>query len=67
MAGFYCNLEGQTEMTGPNCEVAASQASLGTLLAIKQRLREVHQLLLDPPKVCLLLCIFSPRLGKWVG
>nr|XP_028557875.1 serine/threonine-protein phosphatase 6 regulatory subunit 1 isoform X4 [Podarcis muralis] len=50
MGGFYCNLEGQMEMTGPNCEVASSQASLGTLLAIKQRLRELHQLLLDPPK-----------------
>ncbi|XP_066483298.1 serine/threonine-protein phosphatase 6 regulatory subunit 1 isoform X4 [Tiliqua scincoides] len=50
MGGFYCNLEGQMEMTGPNCEVASSQASVGTLLAIKQRLRELHQLLLDPPK-----------------
>ncbi|XP_015276250.1 PREDICTED: serine/threonine-protein phosphatase 6 regulatory subunit 1 [Gekko japonicus] len=50
MGGFYCNLEGQMEITGPNCEVASSQASLGTLLAIKQRLRELHQLLLDPPK-----------------
>ncbi|KAF7238883.1 Serine/threonine-protein phosphatase 6 regulatory subunit 1 [Varanus komodoensis] len=50
MGGFYCNLEGQMEMTGPNCEVASSQASLGTLLAIKQRLRELHRLLLDPPK-----------------
>lgn len=50
MGGFYCNLEGQMEMTGPNCEVVSSQASVGTLLAIKQRLRELHQLLLDPPK-----------------
>ncbi|XP_042328878.1 serine/threonine-protein phosphatase 6 regulatory subunit 1 isoform X3 [Sceloporus undulatus] len=50
MGGFYCNMEGQMEMTGPNCEVASSQASQGTLLAIKQRLRELHRLLLDPPK-----------------
>ncbi|XP_020648358.1 serine/threonine-protein phosphatase 6 regulatory subunit 1 isoform X1 [Pogona vitticeps] len=50
MGGFYCNLEGQMEITGPNCEVASSQASQGTLLAIKQRLRELHRLLLDPPK-----------------
>ncbi|XP_048373253.1 serine/threonine-protein phosphatase 6 regulatory subunit 1 isoform X2 [Sphaerodactylus townsendi] len=50
MGGFYCNLEGQMEMTVPTNEVASSQASLGTLLAIKQRLRELHQLLLDPPK-----------------
>ncbi|KAM3822458.1 serine/threonine-protein phosphatase 6 regulatory subunit 1 isoform 4-T4 [Vipera latastei] len=50
IGGFYCNLEGQMEMTGPNCEVASSQASLGTLHAIKQRLRELHRLLLDPPK-----------------
>ncbi|KAH0626513.1 hypothetical protein JD844_001537 [Phrynosoma platyrhinos] len=50
MGGFYCNMEGQMEMTGPNCEVASSQASQGTLLAIKERLRELHRLLLDPPK-----------------
>ncbi|KAL7977386.1 hypothetical protein Chor_009335 [Crotalus horridus] len=50
IGGFYCNLEGQMEMTGPNCEVASSQASLGTLHGIKQRLRELHRLLLDPPK-----------------
>nr|XP_060636444.1 serine/threonine-protein phosphatase 6 regulatory subunit 1 isoform X1 [Anolis sagrei ordinatus]XP_060636445.1 serine/threonine-protein phosphatase 6 regulatory subunit 1 isoform X2 [Anolis sagrei ordinatus] len=50
MGGFYCNMEGQMEMSGPNCEVASSQASQGTLLAIKQRLRELHRLLLDPPK-----------------
>lgn len=62
MGGFYCNLEGQMEMTGPNCEVASSQASLGTLLAIKQRLRELHQLLLDPPKVG--LCV---HLLRWHG
>lgn len=51
IGGFYCNMEGQMEMTAPNCEVASSQASLGTLHAIKQRLRELHRLLLDPPKV----------------
>ncbi|XP_026533232.1 serine/threonine-protein phosphatase 6 regulatory subunit 1 isoform X1 [Notechis scutatus] len=50
IGGFYCNMEGQMEMTAPNCEVASSQASLGTLHAIKQRLRELHRLLLDPPK-----------------
>lgn len=59
------------EMTGPNCEVASSQASLGTLLAIKQRLRELHQLLLDPPKVgmrtcaCRLAQIESGKRGSW--
>lgn len=67
MGGFYCNLEGQMEMTGPNCEVASSQASVGTLLAIKQRLRELHQLLLDPPKVgC--VCLASLGIKRcWVA
>ncbi|MEE6482999.1 hypothetical protein FKM82_013397 [Ascaphus truei] len=51
MSGFYCNLDGQLEMNPPGLDSSSNtQASLGTLLAIKQRLREFHQLLIDPPK-----------------
>ncbi|KAG8434102.1 hypothetical protein GDO86_012466 [Hymenochirus boettgeri] len=50
MSGFYCNIDGQLEITTPGTDSSNTQASLGTLLAIKQHLQEFHQLLLDPPK-----------------
>ncbi|XP_053308544.1 serine/threonine-protein phosphatase 6 regulatory subunit 1 isoform X2 [Spea bombifrons] len=48
LGGFYCNLEGQLEINPPDS--SNTQASVGTLLAIKQRLREFQQLLVDPPR-----------------
>ncbi|KAM4651223.1 serine/threonine-protein phosphatase 6 regulatory subunit 1 isoform 2-T2 [Discoglossus pictus] len=51
MSGFYCNLDGQLEINPPGLDSSSNtQASLGTLLAIKQRLGGFHQLLIDPPK-----------------
>nr|XP_033816754.1 serine/threonine-protein phosphatase 6 regulatory subunit 1 isoform X2 [Geotrypetes seraphini] len=50
LSGFYCNVDGQLEMNPPGLDSMPSQASLGTLHAIKQHLREFHQLLLHPPK-----------------
>lgn len=48
---FYCNLEGQLEINPPGIDSSSNtQASLGTLLAIKQSLKAFHQLLIDPPK-----------------
>lgn len=48
---FYCNLEGQLEINPPGIDSSSNtQASLGTLLAIKQSLKDFHQLLIDPPK-----------------
>ncbi|XP_056399878.1 serine/threonine-protein phosphatase 6 regulatory subunit 1 isoform X3 [Hyla sarda] len=48
---FYCNLEGQLEINPPSGDSSYNtQASLGTLLAIKQSLKDFHQLLIDPPK-----------------
>ncbi|XP_040288329.1 serine/threonine-protein phosphatase 6 regulatory subunit 1 isoform X3 [Bufo bufo] len=47
---FYCNLEGQLEINPPSIDSSSTQASLGTLLAIKQSLKDFHQLLIDPPK-----------------
>ncbi|XP_069804488.1 serine/threonine-protein phosphatase 6 regulatory subunit 1 isoform X2 [Dendropsophus ebraccatus] len=48
---FYCNLEGQLEINPPGVDSSSNtQASLGTLLAIKQSLKDFHQLLIDPPK-----------------
>ncbi|XP_068097365.1 serine/threonine-protein phosphatase 6 regulatory subunit 1-like isoform X2 [Hyperolius riggenbachi] len=50
LTGFYCTLEG-IEMNASGLDGSTNtQASLGTLLAIKQRLPEFHQLLIDPPK-----------------
>ncbi|XP_077115670.1 serine/threonine-protein phosphatase 6 regulatory subunit 1 isoform X1 [Ranitomeya variabilis] len=46
---FYCNLEGQLEIN-PGIDSCSTQASVGTLVAIKQSLKEFHQLLIDPPK-----------------
>ncbi|KAG9481601.1 hypothetical protein GDO78_010700 [Eleutherodactylus coqui] len=49
---FYCNLEGQLEINPPGIDSSSNtQASLGTMLAIKQSLKEFQQLLIDPPKV----------------
>ncbi|XP_075046181.1 serine/threonine-protein phosphatase 6 regulatory subunit 1 isoform X2 [Mixophyes fleayi] len=51
LSGFYCNLEGQLEINPPGIDTTSStQASLGTLIAIKEHLNEFHQLLIDPPK-----------------
>ncbi|XP_063798894.1 serine/threonine-protein phosphatase 6 regulatory subunit 1 isoform X2 [Pseudophryne corroboree] len=51
LSGFYCNLEGQLELNPPGIDAMSStQASVGTLLAIKEHLKEFHQLLIDPPK-----------------
>uniref|UniRef100_UPI00398E8456 serine/threonine-protein phosphatase 6 regulatory subunit 3-like isoform X3 n=1 Tax=Pristiophorus japonicus TaxID=55135 RepID=UPI00398E8456 len=50
MGGLFCNLDGQLDLCPPGMEHACSQVSPGTLLAIKLRLRDFHQLLLDPPK-----------------
>ncbi|XP_053546676.1 serine/threonine-protein phosphatase 6 regulatory subunit 1 isoform X2 [Bombina bombina] len=51
MSGFYCNIDGQLEISTTGLDTSSNtQASLGTLLAIKQYLREFHQLLIDPPK-----------------
>ncbi|KAM3923293.1 serine/threonine-protein phosphatase 6 regulatory subunit 1 isoform 2-T2 [Leptodactylus fuscus] len=48
---FYANLEGQLEINPPGIDSSSNtQASLGTLLAIKQSLKGFHQLLIDPPK-----------------
>ncbi|XP_075696038.1 serine/threonine-protein phosphatase 6 regulatory subunit 1 isoform X2 [Rhinoderma darwinii] len=48
---FYCNLEGQLEINPTGIDSSSNtQASLGTLLAIKQSLKDFHQLLIDPPK-----------------
>ncbi|XP_066463848.1 serine/threonine-protein phosphatase 6 regulatory subunit 1 isoform X1 [Eleutherodactylus coqui] len=48
---FYCNLEGQLEINPPGIDSSSNtQASLGTMLAIKQSLKEFQQLLIDPPK-----------------
>ncbi|KAM4015924.1 serine/threonine-protein phosphatase 6 regulatory subunit 1 isoform 2-T2 [Anomaloglossus baeobatrachus] len=49
MNAFYCNLEGQLEIN-PGIDSCNTQASVGTLLAIKQSLKDFHQLLIDPPK-----------------
>ncbi|GCB61130.1 hypothetical protein scyTo_0014285 [Scyliorhinus torazame] len=50
MGGLFCNLDGQLDLCPPGMDHACSQVSAGTLLAIKLRLRDFHQLLLDPPK-----------------
>ncbi|XP_029440073.1 serine/threonine-protein phosphatase 6 regulatory subunit 1 isoform X2 [Rhinatrema bivittatum] len=50
LSGFYCNIDGQLEVNPPGLDSMPSQASLGTLLAIRQHLREFHHLLLHPPK-----------------
>ncbi|XP_067830637.1 serine/threonine-protein phosphatase 6 regulatory subunit 3-like isoform X2 [Heptranchias perlo] len=50
MGGLFCNLDGQLDLCPPGMDHACSQVSTGTLLAIKLRLRDFHQLLLDPPK-----------------
>ncbi|KAM9299406.1 serine/threonine-protein phosphatase 6 regulatory subunit 1 [Gastrophryne carolinensis] len=48
--GFYCAIDG-LEMNPSGLDGSFStQASLGTLLAIKQRLPDFNQLLTDPPK-----------------
>uniref|UniRef100_A0A8C5MTT5 Protein phosphatase 6 regulatory subunit 1 n=1 Tax=Leptobrachium leishanense TaxID=445787 RepID=A0A8C5MTT5_9ANUR len=50
-SGFYCNMDGQLEINPPGVDTTSNtQASLGTLLAIKEHLRDFHQLLVDPPK-----------------
>ncbi|XP_018079781.1 protein phosphatase 6 regulatory subunit 1 L homeolog isoform X4 [Xenopus laevis] len=51
MSGFYCNLDGQLEINAAGLDSTSNtQASLGTLLAIKEHLHQFHQLLIDPPK-----------------
>ncbi|XP_019344420.2 serine/threonine-protein phosphatase 6 regulatory subunit 1 isoform X2 [Alligator mississippiensis] len=50
LGGFYCNLDGQLEMGPGSLDVPQRQVSLGTLLALRQRLPDFHQLLLEPPK-----------------
>ncbi|KAE8593954.1 hypothetical protein XENTR_v10019384 [Xenopus tropicalis] len=51
MSGFYCNLDGQFEINAAGLDSSSNtQASLGTLLAIKDHLPQFHQLLTDPPK-----------------
>ncbi|XP_064416581.1 serine/threonine-protein phosphatase 6 regulatory subunit 1 isoform X3 [Latimeria chalumnae] len=50
IGGFFSTLDGHLEMNSNMPEPTGSQASLGTLLAIKQRLGDFHQLLLHPPK-----------------
>ncbi|OCT70945.1 serine/threonine-protein phosphatase 6 regulatory subunit 1 isoform X2 [Xenopus laevis] len=51
MSGFYCNIDGQLEINTADLDSTSNtQASLGTLLAIKEHLRQFHQLLIDPPK-----------------
>lgn len=67
MGGFFCNVDGQLEISPPGPESSSSQASIGTLLAIKHHLREFHQLLLEPPKKESLLTTFGvldPPLGN---
>ncbi|CAH2319193.1 serine threonine- phosphatase 6 regulatory subunit 1 isoform X1 [Pelobates cultripes] len=50
LSGFYCNLEGQLEINPPGMDSSSNtQASLDTLLAIKQHLCDFHKLLVDPP------------------
>lgn len=67
LTAFYCTLEG-IEMDAPGLDGSSNtQASLGTLLAIKQRLPEFHQLLTDPPKKESLLTtwgVLDPPLGN---
>ncbi|XP_032869271.1 serine/threonine-protein phosphatase 6 regulatory subunit 3-like isoform X1 [Amblyraja radiata] len=50
MSGLFCNIDGQMDLCPPGMDHACSQVSTGTLQAIKLRLRDFHQLLLDPPK-----------------
>ncbi|XP_072128178.1 serine/threonine-protein phosphatase 6 regulatory subunit 3-like isoform X1 [Mobula birostris] len=50
MSGLFCNIDGQLDLCPPGMDHACSQVSAGTLQAIKLRLRDFHQLLLDPPK-----------------
>uniref|UniRef100_A0A6I8PE55 Protein phosphatase 6 regulatory subunit 1 n=1 Tax=Ornithorhynchus anatinus TaxID=9258 RepID=A0A6I8PE55_ORNAN len=51
LGGFYCTVDGQLELTSPvGRDALTSQASLGTLLALRPRLRHFHQLLLQSPK-----------------
>lgn len=67
LTAFYCTLEG-LEMDAAGLDGSSNtQASLGTLLAIKQRLPEFHQLLIDPPKKQSLLTtwgVLDPPLGN---
>ncbi|KAM8927224.1 serine/threonine-protein phosphatase 6 regulatory subunit 1 [Pelodytes ibericus] len=68
LSGFYCNVDGQLEINPPSMDSSSNtQASLGTLLAIKQRLREFNQLLVDPPRKHSLLTtwgLLDPPLGN---
>uniref|UniRef100_A0A4W3JQN6 Protein phosphatase 6 regulatory subunit 1 n=1 Tax=Callorhinchus milii TaxID=7868 RepID=A0A4W3JQN6_CALMI len=50
MGGLFCNLDGQLDLCTPGLDHACSQVSTGTLQAIKSRLQDFHQLLLEPPK-----------------
>ncbi|XP_078511165.1 serine/threonine-protein phosphatase 6 regulatory subunit 1 isoform X4 [Lissotriton helveticus] len=50
ISGFYCNMDGQLEMNPPELDFTSSQASAGTLVAIKENLKKFHKLLLEPPK-----------------
>ncbi|XP_072889784.1 serine/threonine-protein phosphatase 6 regulatory subunit 3-like isoform X2 [Hemitrygon akajei] len=50
MSGLFCNIDGQLDLCPPGMDHACSQVSAGTLQAIKLRLQDFHQLLLDPPK-----------------
>lgn len=67
LTAFYCTLEG-LEMDAAGLDGSSNtQASLGTLMAIKQRLSEFHQLLIDPPKKQSLLTtwgVLDPPLGN---
>ncbi|KAM5132468.1 serine/threonine-protein phosphatase 6 regulatory subunit 1 isoform 2-T2 [Mantella aurantiaca] len=67
LTAFYCTLEG-LEMDASALDGSLNtQASLGTLLAIKQRLSDFHQLLIDPPKKQSLLTtwgVLDPPLGN---
>ncbi|XP_069494295.1 serine/threonine-protein phosphatase 6 regulatory subunit 1 isoform X2 [Ambystoma mexicanum] len=67
MSGFYCNMDGQLEMNPPELDFISSQASVGTLVTIKDNLRKFHQLLLEPPKKASLQTtwgILDPPLGN---
>ncbi|XP_069764795.1 serine/threonine-protein phosphatase 6 regulatory subunit 3-like isoform X2 [Narcine bancroftii] len=67
MSGLFCNIDGQLDLCPPGVDHACSQVSAGTLQAIKLRLRDFHQLLLDPPKKSKMVTtwgILDPPLGN---
>uniref|UniRef100_A0A4W3J8H3 Protein phosphatase 6 regulatory subunit 1 n=1 Tax=Callorhinchus milii TaxID=7868 RepID=A0A4W3J8H3_CALMI len=67
MGGLFCNLDGQLDLCTPGLDHACSQVSTGTLQAIKSRLQDFHQLLLEPPKVSKIVTTWGfldPPLGN---